>query len=865
MAKIRGFFNTEELQEIGYGKNLVEDPCMKCGLFKEVRSPKMPESGEGGLSIFNLFEAPGEDEDLQNKQLVGRTGQLYRERLSSIIGIELDRDCIKDNSVRCRPLDEYWQNRKPTKSEIKHCKIHIDKAIQKAKPKFIWLNGKSAVESFYMDRFSDTEISDWRGLCIPDRKTGAYVIPFYHATYLARNENDPVTNGCYNRDLEFAFHCLTHMPYEHKPYLDYVFPLTSYSDVMDILTTISSEKPEYFGFDYESTGLKPFNAGHKIACISGCDLDDYAFSFLLDHPKNKWSDKEKEAVKKAWVAILLDPEIKKIMQNAKFEDLWSRVIFKIPKVVNITHCTMNSAHIIASQRPTNLKWQTYIHFGIDDYSKGIKHYLEDTDEKGFNKIFKAPVSELLLYSALDSLFLKWLFNEQQKYFKTHPVQEGTRRFFQEGLDLFTDMQMSGINTDREYYAKSVVTLSEQIKTKNEQLLSFKEVSFFEKKTKRKIDFESSVDLRILFFDIMGLKSSKQTATGLEATDKEVVNQINHPIAKTIVEKRKLKKQLDYAALFFREINDDGRIRPFFNLHIPVTGRSSSDSPNWQNIPVRDEEAKKVTRLGIIPSKGNRIMDWDYAGIEVKMAACYTKDPTLIAYIKDPKTDMHRDTACDLFMLDVDSVTKEIRFYAKNGFVFPEFYGSYYVSTARILWQEASKLKTKEGKLLLDHLKSCNIYNYQDFEEHVKQVEKDYWIKFKIFKHWQREAYESFAKTGIIDTFFGFRISGFLGKNDIINYRFQASAFHCLLWSIIEINKELKKRKLDTKIIGQVHDCCLYDMVPEEKDEVMHLSYEIATQRIRKEFSWIIVPLDLEFEVTDINQSWYYKKEIKFAV
>ena len=1152
----KGFFDSDDLEEMSVGKNLIEDSCKKCGLYKHCLSPNMPITGEGKKEIYVLCESPGEDEDAVNKQLVGRAGTLLRNRLKDR-GISLDIDCYKDNATRCRS-HEGGENRKPEKSEIKCCKAKIDDDIKRLKPKFIWLFGKSAIESFYMDRFSDTELKDWRGLCIPDRKTGAYVIPMYHPSYLLRNEKDPVTNGAFDRDLDFAVSCLKKQPFQHKNHLDCVFPLRSYNDVTDILEVILQEKPEWFAFDYETTGLKPYNKGHKIACISGSDNEDYAFSFLYEHTKYPWSAVQFKRITELWTKILLDPDIKKSSHNQKFEEIWGRVMFCIKQVANFLHCSMNAAHIIASQRHTNLKWQTYTNFGIDDYSKSIKKYLENTDEKGFNKVMEAPVNELLLYSAMDSLFTNWLTREQRKFFEKHPVQEKVRQFFQEGLDLFAEIQMTGINADSKYYAKNFLELTDQLKEKDKQLKAFKEYTQFQEMFHKPVDFESSTDLRKLFFDMMKLKSVKTTETGLESTDKSVVAEIDHPIAKVILEKRKIKKQRDYVGLFFREINDDGRIRPFFNLHIPVTGRSSSDSPNWQNIPKRDEEAKKITRLGIVPSKGNKILEFDYcldgdtlietsegsktikeitkefthkdifvycyhtdkkriglskvingkrtgvlketikvnldnekyivctpehkfmlrsgeykeakllkegdrlmpfynkivhtkktrtnyrqislnngdtmlehnivaedilgtkikgsnllvhhkdgngmnnfltnleivsrkkhmqihsvqgwkkkpnlrsrhkwmktpegrewvskrskagkklpplsqerreavskqhkgrknteetiekmrkakllywenkrkekefpnnhkvvsvekvenrnvynitvekyhnfvttagvvvknSAVEVRAAAFYTKDPVLIAYIKDPKTDMHRDTAADLFLLDPDNVTSDIRFYAKNGFVFPEFYGSYYVSTAKSLWAEVPKLKTKEGRPLIDHLRSEKITTHKAFEEHVKQVEKEYWKKFKVFKKWQEQAFMKFAESGIIDTFFGFRMGGYLGKNEIINYRFQATAFHCLLWSIIEIAKELKKNILKTKTIGQVHDNGIYDLVPEEEEEVKRIIYDISTQRLRKEFSWIIVPLEIELEITQVNESWYYKKEIKYPI
>jgi uracil-DNA glycosylase family 4 len=856
----RGFFDSNEQEEMGVGKNLIEDSCGKCGLYKGCLSPKMPVTGEGKKKILVIAEAPGEQEDQVNKQLVGDAGNLLRKRLSER-GIDLNRDCWKTNSVICRPKD----NRTPTKSELKACKPNIDKSIRELKPDFIWLFGKSAVESFYMGKFSKLEISRWRNLCIPDRATGAYILPMYHPSYVLRNETDEIINSVFDRDLDFTIKCLSKKKFRHKNPLDYVHPLTKADEVIEMLEIILDEKPEYLTFDYETTGLKPYNKGHKIACISACDNDEYAFSFPYQHDLHKWEMKDFEQITKLWRSILLS-KIQKIMQNSKFEQIWSRKFFCDPK--NIIWCSMNEAHIIdAREKFTGLKFQSYIHFGVEDYSKNISKYLEDSDIRGFNKVMQAPFTELLTYSATDSLMTKWLFNIQKDFFDKHPSMEKARVFNLNGLNCLADMQEVGINADIKYYSKQFLDLGEEIKRREVELNNFTEISQFQNMFHKKLDYESPTDLRNLFFKVMGIASIKETKGGSQAVDVEVLRGIKHPLAKKILEKRKLDKTRGtYIAQFLREINDDNRIHPFFNLHIPTTYRSSSSMPNWQNIPIRDEEAKKVTRLGIILTKGFKILDFDYAAMEVRAAAMYAKDPVLIAYIKDPKTDMHRDTCADLFGLDPKQVTKKLRFNTKNGFVFPEFYGSYYKNTAKNLWAESIKLALDDGTPVKDHLENVGIIkngNYFDFENHVKWVEKEYWKKFKVFKQWQEQVLKNFIKTGYVEMFHGFRVGGYLTRNDIINYRIQGTAFHCLLWSIIEINKALKGGKFASRLIGQIHDNGILEGPSEEEKEVIALCTDIATVKIREAYEWINVPLAVEWETTEVDESWYYKKEKVF--
>jgi len=142
------------------------------------------------------------------------------------------------------------------------------------------------------------------------------------------------------------------------------------------------------------------------------------------------------------------------------------------------------------------------------------------------------------------------------------------------------------------------------------------------------------------------------------------------------------------------------------------------------------------------------------------------------------------------------------------------------------------------------------------------VEKDYWKKFNVFKKWQEEWYRRYEKTGYIELLTGFRCSGYLGRNELVNYPFQGTAFHCLLWSLIQINAEFRERKMESKVIAQIHDNGILDCPPDEKEDVISLCTEIATQRLREQYPWIIVPLAIEWESTEVDGSWYSKSDIK---
>jgi DNA polymerase I-like protein with 3'-5' exonuclease and polymerase domains len=236
---------------------------------------------------------------------------------------------------------------------------------------------------------------------------------------------------------------------------------------------------------------------------------------------------------------------------------------------------------------------------------------------------------------------------------------------------------------------------------------------------------------------------------------------------------------------------------------------------------------------------------------------------MIKYVCDTSTDMHRDTSSDLFKLTHKEVTDKLRFYAKNQWVFAQFYGDYYGNCAKNIWKTCLDLVLDSGITVRDHLKSVGINNYDQFESHCKRVEEIFWKeRFPGYAQWKNEVEMDFRKHGFIRLHTGFKCSGNLGRNQITNFGIQGPAFHCLLWSLIETNKVAKKEKWGSKIIGQIHDEMIFDLVPEEQDHVIKTVKEIGTVKIKEAFPWLIVPLSIDFEATEIDQAWVYAKEIK---
>lgn len=445
----------------------------------------------------------------------------------------------------------------------------------------------------------------------------------------------------------------------------------------------------------------------------------------------------------------------------------------------------------------------------------------------------------------------------------------------QGLLAFTDASQNGMRIDIPYCQKQSKILKAKIKLNNTKFKN-SDTGKLWRKLFPNYNFNSGPQLSTVLFDKkkgLGIKANKKTKKDNDSTDNEVLNTLSEKIPefKYYLKAKKYDKILNtYLGNFIKE-TVNGMIHPSFNLHTVVTFRSSAQSPNQQNIPKRDKDAKRICRSAIIPSPGHCFIEADFSGIEVCISCCYHKDRKMIQYVKHPeKNNMHTDMAVQIFKLD--KFVKEgsesiLRAGAKNGFVFPQFYGDYYGNNAPSLlkwgelpttgrFNEKQGLKLITGKTLGKHLIDKGIDDFDDFLEHMKDIEDDFWNnRFKEYGKWKINNVKEYYKKGYLEMLTGFICSGLMSKNDINNYPIQGSAFHCNLLCFIELNKQMKKYKMKSKLIGQIHDSMVLDAHPKEVDTLMQMIKEIACIWLRKKWKWIIVPMEIEANIFEPNTHW----------
>jgi uracil-DNA glycosylase family 4 len=634
-----GFFTKGELSKTAVVKvdtdQLIPD-CLACGLYKKSETPKMKISGKGKERILIIGESSTLDEDMYGTPFVCEDGDVLKDELNKQ-GISLNRDCWRMNAVACKVVGEI--NHK----YINCCKNKVERAIRELKPKLVFLLGPIAVTSVLGSEFSDRTINRWRAYRIPDEKHKCFLFPTFHPSFINYKLHDKNLRSTFNRDIKRGINTLNLKYTGGVDYEKKVTVLKDFKKVKSLLKRILKRKAK-IAFDYEATGLKPYREGHKIVTIGVAVSATKAYAFPFDF-NSFWTKKELKDIKILWKRILLDKKIKKIAHNMKFEDLWSKVRGGA-KPKGWYWDTLTAEHILDNRRKSlKLKFLTFVKFGVRPYDKTIDHFLKTIKGgKGdINIIEKAPLNELLIYNGLDCIFTWMLYEEQKKRLSNRDGLARAFGFWMKGTLTMATVSENGIYTDMPYYKQAKKSLTKRIDKLKQYLISGREAKKFKKHFGRDIKITSNKDLGKLFYEVLG-RTPVYTNEKKDnyKTDKITLEELKLPFVDKLAEMKKLEKARGtYLAQFARE-SYKGVMHPFFDLHIPVSYRSSSSLPNFQNVPKRDKEIKIIVRKGLVPPKDFYFCEADFSGAEVITSVSYHKDENFYNYLIDPSTDMHRD-------------------------------------------------------------------------------------------------------------------------------------------------------------------------------------------------------------------------------
>lgn len=405
------------------------------------------------------------------------------------------------------------------------------------------------------------------------------------------------------------------------------------------------------------------------------------------------------------------------------------------------------------------------------------------------------------------------------------------------LDLFTniemplvyvlaDMEITGIKVDTEYLSGIEKDLKEQLDVLEEKIYEDAGCKF---------NIMSPAQLAKVLFEDLAIPYPKRIKDNKYSTSKDILDKIKfvHPIVDKILEYRTLAKlYTNYAVGLKEEVREDGRIHTIFTQTLTRTGRLSSISPNLQNIPARAEYSRLI-RKAFVPDEGCKILAGDYSQVELRVFAHMSGATNLInAFVNDE--DIHTRTAADIFKVEMNQVTKDMRRTAK-AVNFGILYGISSFGLSEDLGIDVSTAK----KFIDNYLETYP--GIRDFQEREKEEAYKYGYVRTLMNR-KRVIEELKNKNYMIRS---------SGERMALNTPIQGTAADILKKAMVEIYGEFKKRGLKSKMLIQVHDELVFNVLVEELDEVKKIVWDIMENTFKLD-----VPLKVDIEVGD---NWYEAK------
>lgn len=369
------------------------------------------------------------------------------------------------------------------------------------------------------------------------------------------------------------------------------------------------------------------------------------------------------------------------------------------------------------------------------------------------------------------------------------------------IRVLADIEMTGVKIDTEVLAASGRTLSARaIELEN---------SIREMCGDPSLNINSARQLGEALFNRLKIDPNpKKTKTKQFRTDEEYLQMLTdrHPVVGAILEYRGIKKLLStYIEALPQLVNPStGRIHTSFNQAVTATGRLSSTNPNLQNIPVRDEQGREIRKAFVASDDDHLLLSADYSQVELRLMAHLSGDPNLLdAFAHD--ADIHTATAAKIYSIPPEEVTREQRRRAKTA-----NFGIIYGISAFGLAQRLN-IPRSEAKMIID----------------------SYFATYPGVKQYMDRVIAQAHETGYVTTLFGRKrmlpnirsgnavVRG-LAERNAINAPIQGSAADIMKLAMIAVHRELTERGLKSKMILQVHDELVIDLLKSEEAEVREI-------------------------------------------
>ena len=565
-----------------------------------------------------------------------------------------------------------------------------------------------------------------------------------------------------------------------------------------------AHRGDYIALDSETNGLYPRN-GHMIGISmsyngkNGIYIDTECFD---------------DEIEKMLHELFLKRRV--IFHNAKFDMAFFQYHFgfEFPRFED----TM-LLHYLIDENPGGhgLKQLSLKFTAFGDYEKPMYDWIQDYKRaNGLNQeSFQwdmIPFDVMKTYAAMDAVCTFLLYQKFKKIKENPKLKWVYDHILIPGCRFLIDAQDNGVPFDRQRLLISQGLMQDDIDEAIQSLYNVPEIKRFEEAQGKQFNPNSTVQLRSLLFDYIGLKpTGKKTGTGANSTDAEVLQQLGevHEVPKHILSiRQKSKIKNTYLDKIIPQLDRDSRLRTNFNLHGTTSGRlSSSGKLNMQQLP-RDNP---IVKGCIKAAPGNKIVAMDLTTAEVYVAAKLAEDEALMDVFRSGG-NFHSTIAKTVFKLpcaveDVAELYGTQRQAAK-AVTFGIMYGAGPSKISQQVTKDSGKLfSVSEAKEVID----------------------DYFGSFHRLKKWLETNQKFIEQNGFVYSFFGRkrRLPNVLSEDAAIrshsirsglNFLVQSPASDINLLGAIDMNDYIRVEKMKSRIFALVHDSILAEVPDEEVEQ-----------------------------------------------
>jgi len=537
-------------------------------------------------------------------------------------------------------------------------------------------------------------------------------------------------------------------------------------------------------FDAETTGLDALQAELVGIAFSWEQQKGYYLALPADRETT-------QAIIDAFRPFFENEQIEKIGHNLKYD---LKVLLKYNlKVAGPLYDTMIAHYLINPDMRHNMDVlaETYLNYSPQSITELI-------GKKGKNQgsMRDVPLDQQTQYAVEDADITLQLKHHFEKELEEAQTTELFKTVELPLVQVLTDMEAEGINLNVNFLYQLSKTLTADIAVLEKDI--FEEVG-------ENFNLASPKQLGVILFEKLKLVDKpKKTKTGQYSTAEDILSYLakDHPIVAKILEWRSLQKlENTYVSALPNDLNPQTkRIHTVYNQAVAATGRLSSNNPNLQNIPIRTPRGQEV-RKAFIPRDDNHIlMAADYSQIELRIIAALSKDPTMVKAFQNNE-DIHAATAARVFNVPLEEVTREQRSNAKT-----VNFGIVYGVSAFGLSQQTN-LNRSESKELID----------------------TYYASYPQLKQYISDQVNFARENGYVATVLGRRrylkdinsqnavVRGAAERN-AVNAPIQGSAADIIKLAMIQIHEKIKSENWHSKMLLQVHDELVFDVLKSEKDD-----------------------------------------------